>query len=1474
MGVYGGPNKAKGGIVFGLDGANHASYAGDTPTTAGTNYGYFGAGRNPSFPAGLSSIDRVDYSNDTPTAASKGNLTDSKNWRGGTSSLTHGYIAGGYPGAVTTNNRIDYSNDTATAATKGPLSAAVNYMVATGNTSYGYWGSGREGSPFVSSVDRLDYSNDTATMSPKGPLVASHNYRMATGNLSYGYWSGGGGNGPPSITSVDRLDYSSDTTTAVAKGPLSETRYMGAATGNGDYGYIAGGMPSPYKSSIDRIDYSNDTATAASGKGPLSVARTSFGDAATGTDDYGYFGGGYKAYARISTIDRLDYSSDTTTASVRGPMNVERGKSTAVGSRAYGFPTTGNPATRSTTQINGTPYGYVAHGLGSPANPSPQVSTTNRIDFSNDTATAVVTGNQTQSAYYSKGVGNNNYGYILSAVPSNNTVASRIDYSNDSAACAPKGPLAYGAWEAGATGNASYGYHGGGYDQAASTRTSKVQRLDYSSDTTTAVVKGPLAATHYRTAATGNLSYGYWGGGDNPGNSSLISRVDYSSDTPTASSKGPLDFVVSAMAAVGNQTHGYWGGGETPSVTSKVQRLEWASDTTTASTKGPLSAAKKMMTAMGSDSYGYVAGGNVWPNTLSIVDRIDYSSDTTTASPKGYLTFSLYGQASVSSQENALGSEAVYLWNDISGRGNNANITDSRFRSTDGGYFTFDGTGDFLTVPSTNAFAFGTGDFSVEYWVRTPASGTNFGYFGGGYNPSRVQSGINRIDFSNDTATASQISHFAGASPSGRNQLKRLFGVASSTHAYWGGGTHSLGSESTSIFRLDLSNDTTNTSAIGNLSAVGSDFSAVGNASYGYINGDSKTRVDRIDYSNDDTTTAVKGDLNQTRSLPGATGNSSYGWFGGGGYSRSSVDRIDYSNDTATASPRGDLNRNNVPESAATGNANFGYWGGGGPGTTTYVDRVDYSNDTASATPKGPLSVARDKHGATGNSDYGYFAGGQPGPLSSVERIDFSNDTATAAPKGSLNITPGINGKDYLAGASSKANGFSLVNAANIINPDSETGSGYWAHQYDTTFDWNSKYDSAAGPAFAYWLGGDDGDTTWYSIVDRVDYSNDTATASPKGSLDDSKRGGGGVSSKTHGYAAGGSINNSGDHSSKVSRIDYANDTATASTVGNLATSDTAFNGAVGTTSYGYINIGRIPSGTTNIERIDYSSDSSTATPKGNLDVVRMYLGAAGNQSYGYFGGGFGPGYSGPHSSVQRIEYASDTSTAVVKGPLSYTRNALSAASNSSHVYFGGGFNPVSSQVSRIDISNDTPTAVDKGPLNTGRFALEATGTTSFGYFGGGRPTSGTIGTVVDRIDYSNDTPTASPKGPLSAARRYCPAVSALANAFPTGSTELYTCALSPVNDGDWHNVVITRVGGTQQAYYDGVGITTTGGTYTDGTDYSGVDGWFIGKGNPAVSGGTAFSGDLANITIRKGKGLSSDEVQQNFNALRSRFGV
>ena len=59
-----------------------------------------------------------------------------------------------------TVDRIDYSNDTATAAVKGPLSLARHGVTATGNSSFGYFGGG---AGIYSTVDRIDYSNDTAT---------------------------------------------------------------------------------------------------------------------------------------------------------------------------------------------------------------------------------------------------------------------------------------------------------------------------------------------------------------------------------------------------------------------------------------------------------------------------------------------------------------------------------------------------------------------------------------------------------------------------------------------------------------------------------------------------------------------------------------------------------------------------------------------------------------------------------------------------------------------------------------------------------------------------------------------------------------------------------------------------------------------------------------------------------------------------------------------------------------------------------------------------------------------------------------------------------------------------------------------------------------------------------------------------------------------------------------------------------------
>ena len=81
------------------------------------------------------------------------------------------------------------------------------------------------------------------------------------------------------------------------------------------FGYFAG---SPSTSTVDRIDYTSDTATALE-RGPLTVAKSFM--AGTGNANFGYFGGGYTPTV-ISTVDRIDYSNDNVTASPKGPLSL------------------------------------------------------------------------------------------------------------------------------------------------------------------------------------------------------------------------------------------------------------------------------------------------------------------------------------------------------------------------------------------------------------------------------------------------------------------------------------------------------------------------------------------------------------------------------------------------------------------------------------------------------------------------------------------------------------------------------------------------------------------------------------------------------------------------------------------------------------------------------------------------------------------------------------------------------------------------------------------------------------------------------------------------------------------------------------------------------------------------------------------------------------------------------------------------
>ena len=61
-------------------------------------------------------------------------------------------------------------------------------------------------------------------------------------------------------------------------------------------------------------------------------------------------------------------------------------------------------------------------------------------------------------------------------------------------------------------------------------------------------------------------------------------------------------------------------------------------------------------------------------------------------------------------------------------------------------------------------------------------------------------------------------------------------------------------------------------------------------------------------------------------------------------------------------------------------------------------------------------------------------------------------------------------------------------------------------------------------------------------------------------------------------------------------------------------------NVAVSSMNYAYVAGGF---SNTNISRIDYADDTATATPKGPLPYVLLGYGMTGNADYGYVNGGF-----------------------------------------------------------------------------------------------------------------------------------------------------------------------------------------------------------------------------------------------------------
>ena len=343
---------------------------------------------------------------------------------------------------------------------------------------------------------------------------------------------------------------------------------------------------------------------------------------------------------------------------------------------------------------------------------------TNNIEFSVDAANV-----KSWSGATSIGT---DYGYFGGGGGGTKSWVDRIDFSNDTATASARGPLSQARKYLSATGNINYGYYCGGFPAPYSL----VDRIDYSNDTPTAAVKGPLTSSNtYTSAATGNASYGYIGGGRDPGRS-IVDRIDYSNDTPTASPKGPLSGTRYSNAATGNASYGYFGGGYGGSpnaVRSIVDRIDYSSDTGTAPAKGPLAQATSTSGATGNTSYGYWAGGSESPSNGSSSQRVDYSSDTSTAVVKGPLNAVRYSTQSSSPREYGIPSTES-IWKDMTGKGHDTTVDGATYQGGNNGVWNFDGTNDYISLDATTDIQAQAVDWTWECWFYVDAGASSYDY--------------------------------------------------------------------------------------------------------------------------------------------------------------------------------------------------------------------------------------------------------------------------------------------------------------------------------------------------------------------------------------------------------------------------------------------------------------------------------------------------------------------------------------------------------------------------------------------------------------------------------------------------------------------------------------------------------------------------------------------------------------------------
>ena len=591
----------------------------------GGSYGYIAGGQLP--PGRISTVHRLDFATDNiqdlnPANAITSTLTDGATVK----TSSYGYIGGGFtPPYTDVVRRYDFS--TLTASNPGnnlPTTVFTNMGLQT--RSYGYF-CGGESPAVISSIFKLDFSNETISdpgnYLPPGAGRSGGSGLQSSEDASDGYLAGGYAPlSAPNFDEVARLNFSTETVSDTGS-DLVLDRSRSASFSSLSTGYQAGSSI-PLSSAILKWSFETETSSSLPGILPTNLAYSS----GVASNENGYVVGGINPTpARVSSVHKLNFSTDTLTSSITMPPGTLISQSCSFSggqsiARGKGYKT----------------YGYYGGGYkGSPSTTGYE-SRIERIDFSNNTDSIMPSRLIYQHSSCNT-VSSNNHGYFVGGFvpnptfPNQTSKVQRFDFISEIVSELPS-QAPFEASASGTLSNSQYGFVAGGLKGSpiGGGNNTLVIRLDFSSDS---MSQPSSNLTEDRNSLNGvsdlRNNLGYFGGGYA---SCRVCRVDLSTETITQN-PSPLDQDMSQSRSYQSGDYGYWAGGKyTPNQPPPGARA-WGStrkvqfSTGTTQVGGPMYTGRYAGGVSQDNYYAWYAAGMA-PSFVrtSNVQRVELSTET------------------------------------------------------------------------------------------------------------------------------------------------------------------------------------------------------------------------------------------------------------------------------------------------------------------------------------------------------------------------------------------------------------------------------------------------------------------------------------------------------------------------------------------------------------------------------------------------------------------------------------------------------------------------------------------------------------------------------------------------------------------------------------------------------------------------------------------------------------------------------